>query len=107
MRMGKYFIAVSTLLLLSAWAPAQTTICAGGPGQCYAPYSMTDWSNFIWALTSRYKYKIRYYELWNEPNASNWWSGSTSQMVQMASIAYGIIKKQDPGATVLSPAPQG
>jgi len=91
------------------WASSNpnATICGGGPGQCYAPYSMTDWSNFIWALTSRYKYKIRYYELWNEPNASNWWSGSTSQMVQMASIAYGIIKKQDPGATVLSPAPQG
>jgi hypothetical protein len=68
---------------------------------------MTDWSNFVWALTSRYKYKIRYYELWNEPNAKNWWSGTTPKLVQMASIAYNIIKKQDPGAVVLSPAPQG
>jgi hypothetical protein len=91
------------------WASSNPNsyVCGGGPGQCYAPYSMTDWSNFVWALTSRYKYRIRYYELWNEPNASNWWSGSTSQMVQMASIAYHVIKQQDPGAVVLSPAPQG
>jgi hypothetical protein len=90
------------------WAsssPSKT--CGGGPGQCMPPYSMTDWGNWVRAVVTRYKGRIKYYELWNEPDAWNWWSGTTSQMVQMAKVAYPIIKSVDPDAIVVSPAPQG
>ena len=79
--------------------------CGGGPGQCMPPYSMTDWGNWVRAVVTRYKGRIKYYELWNEPDAWNWWSGTTPQMVQMAKVAYPIIKSVDPGAIVVSPAP--
>jgi len=81
--------------------------CGGGPGQCMPPYSMTDWGNWVRAVVTRYKGRIKYYELWNEPDAWNWWSGTTSQMIQMAKVAYPIIKSVDPGAIVVSPCPQG
>ena len=81
--------------------------CGGGPGQCMPPYSMTDWGNWVRAVATRYKGRIRYYELWNETDAWNWWSGTTPQMVQMARVAYPIIKSVDPRAIVVSPSPQG
>src|SRR5207248_958610 len=81
--------------------------CAGGPGQCAAPASMNDWNDFVAAVASRYKGRIKYYELWNEPNAARFWTGSTQQMVQMAKLAYSTIKQADPDALVLTPAPQG
>src|SRR5438105_1980276 len=106
---GKNVDVLFTFGRVPQWASSKSTlsICGYGPGQCAPPYSMTDWSNFVSAVANRYKGRIRYYELWNEPNASNWWSGTTSQMLQLASIAYGIIKSVDPSATVLTPAPQG
>jgi hypothetical protein len=68
---------------------------------------MTDWGNWVRAVATRYKGRIRYYELWNETDAWNWWSGTTPQMVQMARVAYPIIKSVDPRAIVVSPSPQG
>ncbi len=70
----------------------------------YAP-NLSDWTAFVTAITSRYKGKIKYWELWNEPNASNFWQGTTEQLVAMAQAAYPVIKNA--GGVVLSPAPQG
>jgi hypothetical protein len=72
---------------------------------CVAPANIQDWKDFVTQITARYKGKIKYWELWNEPNAGNFWSGTHAQMVAMASAAYPIIKAA--GGTVLSPAPQG
>jgi hypothetical protein len=90
------------------WASSNPSAdCAGGPGQCAAPASMNDWNDFVLALATRYKGRIKYYELWNEPNATRFWRGSTQQMLQMAKAAYSTIKQVDPDALVLTPAPQG
>ncbi len=48
---------------------------------------------------------IKYYELWNEPNLSGYWNGTTAQMVTMAQDAYSIIHNLDPNAMVVSPCP--
>lgn len=82
------------------------TGCAYGNGTCYAP-NISDWNAFVTAITTRYKGKIKYWELWNEPNATNFWNGTTGQLVTMAQAAYPIIKAADAGNVVLSPAPQG
>jgi hypothetical protein len=73
-------------------------------GSCFAPQSAA-WTNFVTQITNRYKGRIKYWELWNEPNAGNFWKGSNAQLVEMARLAYPIIKNA--GATVLTPAPQG
>jgi polysaccharide biosynthesis protein PslG len=67
--------------------------------------NLTNWENFVTAIVARYGTKIKYWELWNEPNAPNFWTGSTADMVAMASAAYPIIHNAD--GVVLSPAPQG
>lgn len=78
--------------------------CNRGFIGCAAPPRPEDWEAFITALVTRYKGRIADYELWNEPNAPGFWSGSPAEMVDMAARAYRIIKSIDPKATVLSPA---
>ncbi|WP_158550867.1 cellulase family glycosylhydrolase [Geodermatophilus sp. TF02-6] len=82
------------------------TGCAYGAGSCYAP-TEASWRAFVTAITTRYAGLVRYWELWNEPNAENFWSGTTRHMVEMARTAYPIIKGADPRNVVLSPSPQG
>jgi len=105
---SKHVDVLFTLGRVPAWASSSPwTSCGGGHGQCMPPYSSKDWSDFIWALASRYKGRIKYYEVWNEPNASNWWKGSPGQLASLAKTAYSVIKQVDPGAQVVGPATQG
>lgn len=78
--------------------------CNKGPKGCAAPPNPEDWNEFVTAVVTRYKGKISSYELWNEPNASAYWSGTPQQMVAMASSAYKIIKSIDPNALVVCPS---
>ena len=67
------------------------------------------WKNFVKTLVDHNKNldsrhsKIRYWGIWNEPSAGNFWKGIQAQLVRMAKDAYPIIKAADPGALVLSP----
>jgi hypothetical protein len=78
--------------------------CIGRKVGCAAPPNLDDWSAFVTALVTRYKGKISSYELWNEPNASGFWTGSPKNMVDLAASAYPIIKSIDPAAIVATPA---
>ena len=79
--------------------------CIGKKFGCAAPPKMADWEEFVTTLVTRYKGKIGSYELWNEPNASGFWTGTPKEMAALAEHAYGIIKSIDPAAIVASPAP--
>jgi hypothetical protein len=81
-----------------------STLANGAPGSCYAP-TVEAWNEFVSAITARYGSRIKYWEIWNEPNAGNFWKGSHQQMADMAKQAAPIIKTA--GGAVLSPAPQG
>lgn len=77
--------------------------CSGKRFGCAAPPNMDDWSAFVTALVTRYRGRISSYELWNEPNASGYWTGNPKQMVELAARAYQIIKSIDPAAIVTTP----
>ncbi|MDQ9169716.1 hypothetical protein Q8A64_04745 [Oxalobacteraceae bacterium R-40] len=97
---------VYTFGYVPQWASTNKTgNCDGaGAGSCYAPETQA-WRDFVTQITQRYKGKIKYWEIWNEPNAGNFWKGSHAQLVDMSREAYPIIKNS--GGTVLSPSPQG
>jgi len=89
------------------------TGCAFNNGGCYMPH-LSDFTAFVSALARHSagrkaagKLGVTMYEMWNEPNATNFWRGTTSQMVQLAAAAYPIIHQYDPSAKVASPTPQG
>jgi len=78
--------------------------CIGKKVGCAAPPKLEDWDEFVRTLAIRYKGKISSYELWNEPNASGFWTGTPRQMAELAAHAYSIIKAADPAAIVATPA---
>lgn len=63
---------------------------------------------FVTALINHVKPgTIKYYELWNEQDSGNFWSGNMSQAVRMGQDAATIIRSLDPNATIISPSFHG
>jgi cellulase (glycosyl hydrolase family 5) len=88
------------------WASSNPTqACLYGYGSCASPKYMSDLADFARQLATRYKGKIKYYELWNEPNDTHYYTGSMSAMVTMSQTIRDAVKSVDPTAIVLSPCP--
>ncbi len=69
------------------------------------PLNNQDWLNYVTALVQRYKGKIKYYELWNEPCIYPYgWTGSVPQLMRLVRGEYETIKRIDPDALTISPA---
>jgi len=77
------------------------------PGLSGAPRDMEDWRIFIRTVAVRYKGRIHDWEIWNEPNRPQSWTGSVDTMVEMTRDAAAILKEVDPQNRVVSPAPTG
>jgi hypothetical protein len=68
------------------------------------PAQESYWTNFVTALVTHAKGRIKAYELWNEADYPPSWSGSVAQLVKMSVDAAAIIHRIDPSALVLSPS---
>ena len=69
------------------------------------PANYEDYGDFVYALASRYKGRIRAYEVWNEPNLAREWGGrppNPAEYVALLKVAYRRIKQADPNAIVVS-----
>lgn len=89
-----------------AWASARPSEpSAYGPGQAAEPALDQYWQDWVRAAATRYQGKIRYWEVWNEPNDAAFFSGSAAKMVDLARQAYFILKTSNPDNQVLSPSP--
>lgn len=99
---------IYTLGRTPQWASSNpNAFSTDGPGECAPPANMSDYDNFITALATHVAGKIRYWELWNEPQAVDNYCGTIPAMVTMAQHASKIIKAIDPNAMILSPAAVG
>jgi len=93
------------------WAAADQSTCAPTfPGSkvlgCTSMVAnIQDWDDFVTALVTRYKGKIRIYELWNEPNEVANFSGSVADMVTLAQHMIAKVRSLDPAALVVGPGP--
>lgn len=81
-----------------AWS-RQDNSSAGG-----APDNYEDFGDFVATVVERYKGKIQYYQIWNEPNlGSEWGKGADPKAyVRLLRIAYQRAKQADPSAVILS-----
>jgi hypothetical protein len=90
------------------WASSNPTgTCEYNPGGCYPPANMQDWDDFVRALATHAAGRIKYWELWNEANQHEYWSGGIPALVTMAQHANSIIKSIDPSAKVFTPSGVG
>jgi hypothetical protein len=89
----------------SSTPDAATDVQQGNPpGLSGMPREMEDWRTFVRTIATRYKGRIRNWEIWNEPNRPQSWTGTVDQMVDLTREAAAILKQIDPGSTVVSPA---
>lgn len=75
-----------------------------GKGAASPPVSLRDWERHVSAVVTRYRGRIHEYELWNEPNFTTFYTGTSKQLVDLARVGYSTIKAIDATATVASPA---
>jgi hypothetical protein len=87
------------------WASAGPSVPSNYyPGFTAEPANIEDWRSFVTTVASRYKGRIQAYEIWNEPNLREYWTGTTDQMLTLTKEASHIIHSVDPNAIVVSPA---
>jgi hypothetical protein len=99
---------IYTLGRTPQWASSQPNApSSDGPGQCAAPADMANWDNYLTAIATHAAGRIKYWELWNEPQSTPNYCGDIPTMVTMAQHAARIIKGIDPTALILSPAANG
>jgi Beta-galactosidase len=68
------------------------------------PDNNQDTIDFITALATRYKGKIKHYETWNEPEVGfGFWTGTMAQLIQLQNDLYTTVKAIDSTATVHTP----
>jgi hypothetical protein len=75
-----------------------------GPGECAAPRNIKDWRDYIKAIGDRYKGRVQYYEVWNEPTVPFFWCGSVSELVALTKETYEVLKDIDPANQIVSPS---
>jgi hypothetical protein len=95
-----------TLLGTPPWASTTPKAkCIDGPGQCAPPKQMQFWEDWVRAVVGHAAGRINQWEIWNEPNLRDYWTGDVKVLADMACRAYSIIKGIDSQAVVLTPSP--
>ena len=64
------------------------------------------WKNYVRTVVGRYGRQLRFWEVWNEPNYTNWLTPGQNY-VPLLKASYEEIKKIDPGIQVLHAAACG
>src|SRR5437899_7225230 len=71
--------------LTPAWASSRPKEKSGyEPGNAAEPRNISDWSEYVREVATRYKGRIHAYEIWNEPNLSDFFSGRPDTMLELA-----------------------
>lgn len=71
------------------------------------PDDYRDYGDYVYDVVSRYRGRLRYYQIWNEPNVSHEWGGrpvSARSYVDLLKIAYTRAKAADPDCVILCAA---
>ena len=97
---------VLTLGQSPSWASARPgDVSYNGVGAPAEPRNIQDWRDYVSTVATRYRGRIKFYEIWNEPNDATFYSGSIPKMVELTNEAAAVLKSVDPANTVISPPP--
>ncbi|MBM2812256.1 MAG: exported protein of unknown function [Chloroflexi bacterium] len=88
------------LISVPAWAKDSKSLPQGLNLAWDNPQNI--WGRFVRDAATRYKGKIKHWEIWNEPDyADLFWGGTVADYYQMLKVSYLTIKSVDPEAQVL------
>jgi len=79
------------------------------PGSTFThpPTNLNDYGDFVAAVVGRYRGKIRYYQIWNEPNLAFEWGNqdvSAAAYARLLQVAYTRAKAADPDCVIIAGA---
>lgn len=87
-----------TLGMTPVWAAARRA-----EGHTSEPANIADWRNYVRTVATRYRGRIKYWEIWNEVNYGGFYTGSVDAMLELTRAASEELKAVDPTNVVLSP----
>lgn len=87
----------ATIAYTPAWATDGSEITG-------VPRNPDDWRRFCFRAAKRYRGKINYWGLWNEPNLKQFWSGSRDQYIDVIlKVGADAVHQGNPAAQVGGP----
>lgn len=78
----------------ASWMPA---------GSNRPPLNNTLWKAYVSAVVTRYKGRVKYYQIWNEPADKRFYSGSWDELATAVKVGCETVKRIDPDAKTVSP----
>jgi hypothetical protein len=85
--------------------PAWSRADGNARGTLIPPDDYDDYGDFVHAVVSRYRGRIRYYQIWNEPNlVREWGVVDAAEYVELLSVAYTRAVEADPDVVILAGA---
>lgn len=87
--------------------PEWTRVAGDAPGTFAPPDNVQDFADFVSAVVNRYKGRVRYYQLWNEPNIYPEWGSypiSPEQYTELLKAGAIAARAADPNAVIIAGA---
>jgi hypothetical protein len=110
-----YWSRLDALVSAAQAHHVEVTLVLGMTPSSYAssptqmPRNLATFTRYVTAVMRRYKSfhgqrGIAAYQVWNEANISNFWTGTPDQMAQLTGIVDQVRDSVDPEATVVAPS---
>lgn len=96
-----YQAGVNDVFILAYTANWASSMPSDPYANRYKPANWSDWEDFVSFVTNRYKGKIKYWEVWNEPDHPSFWKSSIADYETLLEKAYAKVKETDATNTVL------
>ncbi len=94
---------LALLMSVPAWSSGVDRKNEQGFWDCYPPKDISDYQHYVRRVVDRYKDRVRFWEVWNEENGSDFYRPipDSGEYVWILKAAYETIKSSDPRATVV------
>ncbi|MCD6362088.1 MAG: hypothetical protein J7M38_14620 [Armatimonadetes bacterium] len=83
------------------WAVDTTVGSPSGNYRAGPPREMSEYLEYVRRVMERYRGRIRCWEVWNEPDASNFWKGTARDYVELLRETCSVAKATDPDCVII------
>ncbi len=83
-------------------APADVQHSPNRVDWLFSPPKPEEWRKYVHVVASRYGDRIKYWEVWNEADIVQFWTGDEDQYLQILKTSHDEIKSIDPSLQVMS-----
>ncbi len=84
-------------------APVEASAWSSPPQGLYLAWDDPNnhWGDFCYTVVDRFKDRVQHWEIWNEPEWTHFWTGTSADYAQLVKVGYQATKAACPDCTVL------